>query len=137
MICGMKISPSTVIAPNQNVITAIASCAKRRAASGPSVASRPVNSGTKAALNAPSPNRRRNRFGSLFATKNASATGPAPISAAISMSRMKPRTRLAIVQPPTVRTLLNISRKSGYWAVNAASPSPSSTSRVGSSDRAG
>ena len=66
-------------------------------AAKPSVASRPLNSGTKAALNAPSANRRRKKFGSLNATKNASATGPAPRIAAIRISRAKPRTRLIIV----------------------------------------
>ena len=52
-----------------------------------------------------------NKFGSLLATKNASATGPAPIRAAMSMSRIKPRTRLAMVQPPTVMTLLGVRRR--------------------------
>ena len=77
--------------------------AKSRAATRPSVASSPAKLGTKAALNAPSPNRRRNRLGRRSATKNASATGPAPSRAAISMSRAKPSRRLARVQPPTVR----------------------------------
>jgi hypothetical protein len=36
----------------------------------------PANSGTKAALNAPSPNRRRNRLGKRKATTKASATEP-------------------------------------------------------------
>jgi len=67
------------------------------------VVSRPENPGTKAALKAPSPNSRRNRLGSRLARKNASATGPAPSRAAISISRAKPRMRLAMVQPPTVR----------------------------------
>ena len=44
----------------------------------PSRCSRPEKAGTKAALKAPSPNRRRNRLGSLSATKKASAIGPAP-----------------------------------------------------------
>ena len=58
----------------------------------------PEASGTKAALNAPSANRLRNRFGSRCATKNASATGPAPRIAAVRMSRMKPKTRLTSVK---------------------------------------
>ena len=45
----------------------------------PSVCSSPENAGMNAALNAPSPNRRRNRLGSFNATKNASAIGPVPI----------------------------------------------------------
>jgi hypothetical protein len=101
--CGMNTSPAMVSRPSQKIITANASAAKRRAASCPSAASSPEKAGTKAALNAPSPNRRRNRLGSFSATKNASAIGPTPSSAAISMSRAKPRTRLSKVQPPTVR----------------------------------
>ena len=57
---------------------------------------------------APSPNRRRNRLGSFNATKKASAIGPVPSRAAISMSRAKPRTRLTRVQPPTVRMFLSM-----------------------------
>jgi hypothetical protein len=59
--------------------------------------------GTKAALKAPSPNRRRNRLGRRSATKVASAIGPVPSMAAMRMSRTKPRMRLAIVQTPTVK----------------------------------
>src|SRR5262249_30992533 len=39
------------------------------------------------------------------ATKKASATGPAPSSAAVTTSRTKPSTRLARVRPPTERIL--------------------------------
>ena len=62
------------------------------------------NSGTKAAENAPSANRRRKKFGSLNATKKASATAPEPSTADSTMSRMKPTTRLSRVNPPTVAT---------------------------------
>ena len=78
------------------------SSAKRLAASWPSSVNRAVNIGMNAAWNAPSANIRRNKFGNLKATKNASATGPAPSIAAISISRAKPRMRLAIVYEPTV-----------------------------------
>ena len=103
----------------------------------------------KAALNAPSPNRRRNRLGSRRATKNASATGPSPSRAAISMSRAKPSTRLAIVQPPTVTMPRSIrlpysSRRGRASSRSAASASPmrppsrSATARqIGRSSRAG
>ena len=110
MMAGMKISPRRVRANSQKASTLIASSANRRAAAGPSAASRPENSGTNAALNAPSPNRRRNKLGSLFATKKASAIGPVPASAAIRMSRRNPSKRLAIVQPPTVRTPRSMAR---------------------------
>ena len=108
MIAGMNTSPSTVSPSSQNASTLTACCANPRAAAWPSVASRPVNSGTKAALNAPSPNRRRNMLGNLLATRNASATPPVPAKAAISMSRAKPSRRDAMVQPPTVRMPRNM-----------------------------
>src|SRR5689334_11988371 len=121
----MKISPAMVRAPSQKVITANASEANWRAACGPSALSMPANSGTNAALNAPSPNSRRNRFGNFSATKNASATGPAPSIAAISMSRAKPSTRLAMVQPPTVRTPRSMGRSSaGRRAASFVPPGP-------------
>src|SRR5918996_149464 len=52
-----------------------------------------ANIGTNPALNAPSANKRRRKLGSLKATKKASASGPAPSSAAIMMSRTKPSRR--------------------------------------------
>ena len=121
IICGMKISPRIVSSPSQNVITEKVSAANCRAVIGPSAASIPANSGTKAALNAPSPNSRRNRFGSRSATKNASATGPAPSRAAISESRRKPSIRLARVQPPTVKTPRSIQSS----AVTSCTTAPS------------
>ena len=98
----MNISPNMVSVTSQKASTAAASSVKPRATSSPSVASRPENTGTKAELNAPSPNRRRNRFGRRLATRNASDSAPAPRKAAISWSRMRPSTRLAMVQLPTV-----------------------------------
>lgn len=62
----------------------------------------PREEGTKAALNAPSANRRRKRLGNLKATKNASATVPAPTNPAIRMSRAKPVIRLSMVKLPMV-----------------------------------
>ena len=90
MSSGMKISPRMVMIPSQKAMTANVSWANCFAAPAPSVCNSPEKAGMNAALNAPSPNRRRNRFGSFNATKNASAIGPVPISAAISMSRAKP-----------------------------------------------
>jgi len=57
----------------------------------------------KAELNAPSAKIARKWFGSRSATKNASATGPAPRIAASMMSRAKPVMRETRVMPPTVR----------------------------------
>src|SRR5471032_1744678 len=76
--------------------------AKVTAASRPSPCSSRANSGTKAAEKAPSANRRRKKFGSLNATKKASAIAPEPSTADSTISRMKPTTRLSSVKPPTV-----------------------------------
>src|SRR5215210_5209576 len=61
-----------------------------------------------AELNAPSPKIARKWLGSRNATTKASATGPVPIIAAMTMSRKKPVTRETSVQPPTDRIFLNI-----------------------------
>ena len=55
----------------------------------------------KAADNAPSPNRRRNRFGIWNATTNADLTTPVPKATAMSCSRSRPATRLIPVMAPT------------------------------------
>ena len=94
---GMNISPSSTNRNSAANRTENASSAKARSAGFPPSASAPEASGTKAALNAPSANRLRNKFGKRWATKNASATGPAPRIAAVRMSRMKPKTRLTSV----------------------------------------
>jgi hypothetical protein len=54
-------------------------------------------------LNAPSPKIARKWLGRRSATKNASATGPAPSTAASTMSRTKPVMRESSVKPPTVK----------------------------------
>src|SRR5262252_10259565 len=57
----------------------------------------------KAALKAPSAKMARKWLGRRSATKNASATGPAPRMAASIMSRANPVRRDTSVKPPTVR----------------------------------
>ena len=99
---GMAISASAVKRRSTNRSPASASSAKERAACGPSPSRRLANSGTNAELKAPSANSRRNRLGKRKATKKASATAPVPSTAAIRMSRTKPRARLTMVRPPTV-----------------------------------
>ena len=102
MSTGMAICTTATKTSSVHNNTLSACSAKARAASFPSVSTSPANRGTKAAAKAPSANRRRNRLGNLKATKNTSATGPAPRMAAIRMSRANPRTRLTMVRPPTV-----------------------------------
>jgi hypothetical protein len=62
------------------------------------------NIGTKAALNAPSPNNLLKKFGNLNATKNTSVSGPAPKNAAINISLRKPVMREIKVKLPIVKT---------------------------------
>ena len=78
--------------------------AKAIASARPWSCSSRENSGTKAAEKAPSANSRRKKFGSLKATKKASATAPEPSTADSTMSRTKPATRLSSVKLPTVAT---------------------------------
>src|SRR5215468_1990138 len=62
----------------------------------------------KAAAKAPSAKMARKWFGRRKATKKASAIGPAPSTAAITTSRMKPEARETRVRPPTVAIRLII-----------------------------
>src|SRR6056297_2208619 len=101
---GMVNSAATVMTVSVTSINVSTRSPNSLARAWPARASSPENTGMKAALNAPSAKRRRNRFGRRSATKKASATGPAPSTAAISRSRTKPRIRLAMVYPPTVAT---------------------------------
>src|SRR5882672_3488308 len=59
-----------------------------------------MNTGTNAALMAPSANRSRTRLGIRNATLNASIALPAPNMDASTWSRTSPRMRLAIVAAP-------------------------------------
>src|SRR5258708_2029266 len=101
---GMPSISSTEKGTSRSSSPAWARGGKARAASRPCPCSSRENSGTKAAEKAPSANRRRKKFGSLKATKKASATAPEPSTADSTMSRMKPTTRLSRVNPPTVAT---------------------------------
>ena len=78
--------------------------ANRIAASCPCCSCSRTNSGVNAALNAPSPNNARARFGILNAPTNASETGLSPHKLAIAVSRTKPSTRLSSVQRLTIRS---------------------------------
>src|SRR5215469_1184612 len=97
VICATMVKPSSTESS-----TDMACSAKRFAAPWPPSVSSRLNSGTKAALKAPSAKRLRKRFGRRWATKKASAISPVPSTRAISTSRTKPSTRLAMVKPPTV-----------------------------------
>lgn len=63
--------------------------------------------GTKAAVSAPSPSRRRKRFGRRKAVTNASCHSPAPNAAALSESRASPRKRDTTVSTETMPMFLS------------------------------
>src|SRR5450759_5112322 len=73
------------------------------AATAPPVSRTRSQAGTSAAFSAPSVNSRLTTLTSWNATSNASATGPAPSSAAIIESRANPSSREASVPVDTVR----------------------------------
>ena len=70
-----------------------------RASSVPSWCRTSVKVGTKAAVSDPSAKNLRSRLGMVKATKKASVTIPAPKTAATTMSRTSPATRLIMVAP--------------------------------------
>src|SRR5688500_16899864 len=100
---------------------ACACSANALAAGRPSPSSMRANMGTTPASTAPSANRRRRKLGSLNATKKASASGPAPSSAAIMMSRTKPSRRETRVIEPTVA--IERTSATGRGALRAGSSS--------------
>ena len=65
----------------------VAARARRAKAVGPPRVRVSVNTGITAVESAPSPRRRRRRFGMRKATRKASVTGPAPKAWATTMSR--------------------------------------------------
>ena len=77
--------------------------AKAAAAAAPSASRTRSQAGTSAAFSAPSVSSRLTTLTPWNATRNASATGPAPSSAAIIASRAKPSSREASVPEETVR----------------------------------
>ncbi|OIM88982.1 hypothetical protein BLN97_42105 [Bradyrhizobium elkanii] len=82
--------------------------AKAVAASMPPASRAFSHAGTSAAFSPPSDNSRRTTFTSWNAARKASATGPAPSSAAITESRTNPSSREASVPEETVRKERNM-----------------------------
>ena len=76
MTHGMAMMPTITSGTSTASSTACAWAAKSLATSRPSPSSVRANSGTKPALKAPLGEQAAQKFGSLKATKNASATGP-------------------------------------------------------------
>src|SRR6478672_10039070 len=67
---------------------------------------------TKAVESAPSANKSRSIFGARKAVRNASMLRDAPKSAAITTSRIKPRTRLQSTASPTMLVAFVLTRLS-------------------------
>ena len=102
MIGAAKMIPRTTSAPVTSSSELMTRLPRRQAASRPRSVSVRVKVGTNAAVIAPSANRSRSRLGTRNATLKASISGPAlaPNSAASTVSRATPSTRLAIVATP-------------------------------------
>src|SRR4051794_15607784 len=103
---GIASSMAMVIAVSTVNRTPNTSSEKRRAPLMPFASISLAKSGTKAVLKAPSANSRRKVLGNWKAALKASAIGPVPSAAAISISRPKPRARLISVPEATVANFL-------------------------------
>jgi len=102
MRTGAKTIPSSVSALMKTSVSVATLLASRHADLSPSVAIRRENVVTKAVDSAPSANKSRNMFGARNAVRKASMFRVAPKSAAITTSRMSPRTRLHKIAMPTI-----------------------------------
>ena len=91
-------STSPALSSRRAQMTALAA---RHMDACPAFFSLSLKMGMNAAVSAPSPSSRRNRFGTCIAKMKASATGPSPMNAAKADSRRKPSTRLMSVAAPT------------------------------------
>ena len=96
-ITGAASTPTTQVTTRKQNSTVATASTIRRVASSPSPARARASAGTKAWVNAPSPNSRRSRLGMRKATLKASSAAPAPKADAITTSRASPVTREATV----------------------------------------
>ena len=101
-IQGAASTPSTQVSSRAQASTVATLSTTNLVAASPCWALDAASTGTKAWLNAPSANRRRNKLGMRNATLKASVMALAPKNAARSDSRTKPVTREARVQRDTV-----------------------------------
>ena len=119
---GAAITPRMQVTSSVQTRTVATLSTRRRVASSPSRSRAKASVGTNAWLNAPSPNRRRNRLGMRKATLKASVIAVAPKVAAISRSRIRPVTRDARVISETVEAAL--SRDTGTSVAPGLRPIP-------------
>src|SRR6185369_7365101 len=104
---GAAVTPRTQVASRAHASTVATLSISRWVAASPSLSLECASAGTKAWLNAPSPNRRRNRLGMRKATLKASVSELAQKTAAINRSRTRPVTRDARVSRETVEADLS------------------------------
>ena len=100
-------SPNNTIPPKMMMRMVATTLTKAMASALPRFSMCSVKMGMKAALRAPSPKRRRKRFGILKATAKASQTMPVPKILAHIISRTRPSIRLKKVQALIILTEWN------------------------------
>ena len=104
---GAASMPARQVAASAQASAVATASIKCRVASMPSRSLLAASTGTKAWLNAPSPNSRRSRLGMRKATLKASVRPLTPKAEAMSQSRSSPVTREASVSRETVEADLN------------------------------
>src|SRR5262245_5419880 len=114
--------------PREKTIKPMVSEASCRAVAG-SLLSSLEYTGRNAAESAPSPKRRRNRFGSMNANQNASVIAVTPKMRDSTASRARPVRRLANVSNVTVRACF--SKRSGMGALAGLGPTRSGCVDIG------
>src|SRR5258706_12960870 len=101
-ISGAAAMPSAAVTRSATKSTVETQSTSARVSSGDCLLRYSARIGTKACEKAPSPNRRRRRFGMRKATKKASVASPAPKILAMKKSRTKPSTLETSVKLLTV-----------------------------------
>ena len=103
--CSATESPATArteIAASMRRLIVITARARRRALSIRCASTSPLNTGTNAAVSAPSPKSLRIMFGIANASVNALCSMPAPMRRLWNISRTRPITRESAVIAPTI-----------------------------------
>ena len=98
----MPTMPTTTTTSNTAPASVLTRRASRQAAPSPSWRRDSMNTGINADDSAPSPNSARNKLGMRKATTKEDMASDVPNRLAVRMSRIMPRMRLNIVNPPTL-----------------------------------
>ena len=111
---GAASTPNTLVINTAQASSVATLSIKTWVAASPCSARVAASTGTKAWLNAPSANKRRNKFGMRKATRKASVTALAPKALAIRVSRANPVMRDSRVSKETVEADL---KRLTRWSV--------------------